>query len=154
MLKILLEGGVRKSRWNGFSALSRLMDEFFNYCEDIRRCFPILLGFASFLVNAGARFSDACPYLAKQKHFEEKSRRCALAKRILCALHIVSEHTNKSYKHPGDFMAETGAEFAEWVAGGCRRSKWPWPMIPFETEQHFKAHRTGGLVGRILRWME
>lgn len=99
MMNILLEGGVRKSRLGGFSALSRLMFAFFNYCEDMKRWFPTVLNLATILVKVGAKLSDACPYLAKQKYFEKRPRR--LRKRILCALHIVAEHTDKSYKRPG-----------------------------------------------------
>jgi ankyrin repeat protein len=151
IVTIFITNGVVKGCSHGFVALSRLMYGFFNYCEDMQRWFPFVLDFAILLVKAGAKFSDACPYLAKQKHFEEKSRRSLVGKRILCALHIVAEHTDKSYKHPGDFMAETRAEFSQWVADGCRRRKWPWAMIPFETEQHFKTHRTGGLTGLWVR---
>lgn len=154
MMELLLSKGLRKSRLNGFSAISRLMYAFFNYCEDLRRWFPRVLNLATILVKLGAKFSDACPYLAKQKPFEEESRRSLFRKRILCALHIAAEHTGKNYKRPGDFMVETQEEFAQWVAGGCRNSKWPWPTIPFEPEQHFRAHRTGGLVGWLLRLKE
>lgn len=127
------------------------MDGFFKYCEDMKRRFPLVLDFTILLVKGGAKFSDACPCLENGTHFEKRSRRSALGKRILCALHIVAEHTDKCYKYPGDFMAETRAEFSQWVAGGCHSREWPWAMIPFETEQHFKTHQTGGLVGWAVR---
>ncbi|CZR67600.1 uncharacterized protein PAC_17499 [Phialocephala subalpina] len=145
MLEMVLNAGARIGRWTGFDALSRLLYAFFNYCEDMRQGFPVVLGFATYLVKGGAKFSDGCPHQVKHKDFQEGSRRTKLKRRILCALHLVAEHRDKSYKRPGDFMAETQDEFVLWVAGGCHRREWPWPMIPFDTEHHFKSHRSGGL---------